>query len=74
MKPNCLIEGCKRDKKGTRGLCRDHYQVAVRRVRQGETTWIELELLGLCEKSYKTSYGELSSLFDSALSTKRLSR
>lgn len=74
MKPNCLIEGCVRDKKGTRGLCRDHYQVAIRRVRHGKTTWMELELLGLCEKSHKTPSGELSSLFDSVLSTKRLSR
>jgi len=68
----CLIKDCARIKKGTRGLCQDHYQVAVRRVRQGKTTWDELEKYGLAEPSRRTERGGLSMTFDSALSDKRL--
>ena len=42
----CLIPKCK-GKMFARGQCVAHYNASSRRIKKGETTWEELEELGL---------------------------
>lgn len=43
---NCKIEGC--EKKATsHGVCRTHYKMLLKMVRNGTTTWSELEQNGI---------------------------
>lgn len=49
MKKLCIIEGCDREASGGRGLCSACYQSLHRSVKAGDTTWDELERLGLCQ-------------------------
>jgi hypothetical protein len=47
----CLIKGCDAPRKHCRGLCLQHYSIAVDQVRRNKTTWQELYELGMCELS-----------------------
>lgn len=49
MSDKCLIPECGRPH-ALRGLCRQCYQIAAIRVRNGLATWEELEELGLAAK------------------------
>jgi hypothetical protein len=47
----CLIKGCDRNmKEGSRGLCVSHRVMAGAKVKQGKTTWEELEAKGLARR------------------------
>lgn len=47
---SCLIEGCSNFKSnGMKGLCSRCYREAKKRIDAGETTWDQLEGMGLCE-------------------------
>lgn len=44
----CLKPGCERDSYlGSRGLCTSHYAILHAKVKNGRTTWEELESQGL---------------------------
>ena len=47
----CLIEGCNRSMRdSSRGLCKNHRAVAGVKVKQGKTTWEDLEAKGLARR------------------------
>lgn len=50
MEDACKTPGCTKEAE-TRGLCQQHYLAAWRAVQRGETSWAEMERLGLCEPS-----------------------
>ncbi len=61
----CLTPSCHNDsgwtktmRKGSRGLCRQCYIVASRFVRQGRTTWEELERLNLASQPSRSTFEE----------------
>lgn len=58
MASRCKYPGCSDDAK-KRGCCLKHYQKHVRAVAAGETTWAELESLGLVKPDGRlaTEYG-----------------
>lgn len=66
----CLIQGCGK-RTQSRGLCSSHYQVAVISVRNGETTWIELERLGMATIAKRAPRGKKRLAFDEQLATLR---
>ncbi len=43
----CLIESCPRDKVKSRGLCAGCYECALRKIREGKATWVDLEQAGM---------------------------
>lgn len=45
-----MVPECKRTAK-TRGMCENCYAGAARKVREKQTTWEELERLGLCRQA-----------------------
>lgn len=47
-KGKCIVRGCKCEA-FTRGICRNHYNMAVYRIRIGKLTWDELEAAGLAK-------------------------
>lgn len=58
MEPRtCLIPGCDREKIEVRGICLAHYRVAREKVDGGETTWEELEAMGLAFKDSNKGKG-----------------
>lgn len=56
----CLTKGCQgvfggeRRKSGARGLCKKCHADAIRLIKAGETTWEEMESLGLAQPKYMT--------------------
>jgi len=56
MNEECLVDECNRYVH-SRGLCRLHYQELSREVREGNTSWTELEELGLAIPSRKYRKG-----------------
>ena len=52
VKMPCLTPGCKR-KVACKGLCPTCYQQALGKVKRKETTWLELEQLGLAKGVYQ---------------------
>jgi hypothetical protein len=44
----CLIDQCNR-KVVSKGLCSSCYQTAIRYIKNGKTTWVELEKNGLAK-------------------------
>lgn len=67
----CLIKECHEQPK-TRGLCQSHYLIAIRRIRQGATTWTELIELGMASKGKKLERGEKLIDFDTQLANTRV--
>ncbi len=66
----CMIEGCDRDAQ-LRGLCRNCYAAARRRVQSGKTTWKALKDAGLCvEKAVVGRAGAFRAAFEAATSCK----
>lgn len=67
----CLMKGC-----GNvvlcRGLCQQHYLVAIRRVKQGHTSWNELIGLGLAKDTKRMKRGNTLIQFDTYLANRRV--
>lgn len=50
---SCLIEGCKKNMaNSSRGLCVGHRAMAGVKVKNGKTTWEELEAKGLARRKF----------------------
>lgn len=47
---DCNVKGCK-SPQYCRGLCRPCYEAARRRILTGETSWAELETLGMANRA-----------------------
>ena len=58
---HCLIGGCN-NAATCRGLCHSCYQQALKKIAKGETTWGQLEALGLC-RSPRGRQGAFSAAF-----------
>ena len=44
----CMIQGCSKDMAySSHGVCRTHYKMLLKKVRSGDTTWLELENMGI---------------------------
>lgn len=70
---SCLIKDCKK-RVHSRGICRDHYQIASITVRVGETTWEELERLGMVGPATRIPRGKKRVAFDEQLASLRKKR
>lgn len=66
----CLINRCGK-RVQSRGLCRDHYQIASITVRGQETTWEELEKLGMATGAKRIGRGKKRVAFDEQLESLR---
>lgn len=42
----CMVHGCEKEAR-SHGVCRTHYKMLLKMVRQGDTTWQELEANGI---------------------------
>ena len=67
----CLIKDCK-EKVQTRGLCKRHYPLAIRRIKQGITTWDELVALGMAVHKRSLEKGDDLISFETHLANARV--
>lgn len=59
----CMIEGCG-NRAAIRGLCRSCHNRATALVKDGETTWEELEKMGLIAPSQRKRTSAFSAMFE----------
>jgi hypothetical protein len=58
----CMTEGCSNSARA-RGLCMKCYMAAHFRVKSGETSWSQLEALGMCKTAYASPRGPFATQF-----------
>jgi hypothetical protein len=60
----CFVPDCTREIY-SRGVCRNHYQSLAMQVRLKETTWEELEELGLAARRCSVRHNDMAVLIES---------
>lgn len=66
----CKIEGCGK-RAHTRGVCQNCYRKAANLVKNGETSWEELEEMGLVDSSKKTRSSAFAKMFEMGKNSKK---
>ena len=62
----CLCMACRDEEEHARGLGENCYRAALRKVNAGETTWEELEELGLARAPYATPRTKFDAVYEKA--------